>query len=178
MSRRHKRRRYERREPLRDDPLQRQLAGVLDSLNALGFLEALRAPSTLLSFGPKVARGGRWMGAVRWYRRPGYHNYQTLNLLGIWAQAAHDEEKQAPSVEVIVGTRTLHYNADFYNAESYFHHIQHTFETYYGNDAGPPPGAARLYAARYDAARRLDMRRAIETALKQWVSMHRPGYTS
>ena len=105
-------------------------------------------------------------GVVLWYRPPGYHHYQLLNLLGIWARGENDQ------IQIIVGTRALTYQGNYYNPESYFHHIRRTYETYYGKDASPPGGSGQLYTVIYDPARRLEIRRELDSTLAQWAQTH------
>jgi hypothetical protein len=148
----------------------RRLSAVLDGLDAFGVLERAqhRMPASQLCFGPKAVRGGMpaaWVGVVIWYRRPGYHNYKTLNLLGIWAR----ETGQA--VEIVVGRRTLNYVASHYNPESYFYHLQRTFETYYGSDASPAQGVGCILTVEYKSEQRLQQRSEIEAALNGWVKL-------
>ncbi|MGL4648429.1 MAG: hypothetical protein ACRC1H_03400, partial [Caldilineaceae bacterium] len=74
--------------PLRE--VQSELAAVLDGVNALGALDALREAglSKLLSGGPLVVQGSApapWVGAVIWQRAPGYFGYKMLTLYGVWA---------------------------------------------------------------------------------------------
>jgi hypothetical protein len=146
---------------------QQKLASILDELNAVGFLDAIqqRPPSSLLCFGSKAVHGAVpdiWSGVVIWYKPPGYHNYKRITLLGVWALGDTD----AP--QIIVGTRTLDYQESFYNAESYFYHLRRDFTTYYGRDASPPGESSRLFVDVYDPARRLELRRELESALMNW----------
>lgn len=153
----------QRNAPIR--ALESQLAAILDGLNAASVLENVqkRPPAGLLCFGPQIVRGGMWLGVVVWYRPPGYYNYQTINLLGVWAV------QNSESVTIIVGTRVLNFQLGFYNAESYFRHIRSTFETYYGKDAPPPDEANRLLTVDFDPTRRLDLRREVEAAVARWT---------
>jgi hypothetical protein len=145
-----------------------ELQRVLDDLNAFGFLDDARRKVTdeILCFGPKDVYGSSWSGVVIWFRPTGYHGYKALTLLGIWACADMD------TVPVIMGTRVLAFSAPFYNPEAYFHHIRHSFDLYYSDDASPPTEPDRLYGTAYIPSRRLEIRGEIETVLTQYWPDH------
>jgi hypothetical protein len=165
--------RRRRQQQLPQQAAQARLATALDNLNAASMLEERqrRVPSSLLCYGPKALRGSapvNWAAAVIWYRRAGHHHYKTLSLLGIWAL----QDGNNGGAQIIVGTRALAFTGAFYNPESYFYHLPRGFETYYGREAGPPPGATRLLDTAYDPGRRLQLRREIEAALLAWAERH------
>ena len=152
-------------EPVRQE--QTALSRVLDALNAFGLLDEIqrRPPASLLCFGPKDVSGGEdpaWCGSVIWFRRPHYHSYETLLLLGIWATG------NAASPQIIAGTRTLSYNGQPYNPEAYFHHLQRDFQAYYSGSVSPAVSAARIYGRVYAPSARLEMRRELEQAITRW----------
>lgn len=153
--------------PQRD--AQNALSRTLNLLNAYGVLEKVQQnpPGRTLAYGPKAVTSGRdeavYAGVVIWLRRPGYHNYDTLTLLGLWASG----DVQTP--HIIAGTRTLKYGGLPYNPESYFRNLSKDFSVYYGKSAPPPTEPARIYAATYDPDKRLEMRQAIAKAITQWM---------
>lgn len=163
------------------------LAAVLDSLNAAGLLSAIkrRPPAGLSAYGPKSFTGlvttlesllaadehdslgpFHWTGVVLWHKPKGYYHYQTLGLLGIWAR-----ETQT-GIGVLIAEKTLTFNAPVFNPESYYHHLKRRFDLFYEGDASPPDAAHTLLNVRYDAAKRLEQREALEAALRTWVSSH------
>jgi len=141
---------------------------TLNLLNTYGVLEEIQQgpPGGFLAFGPRAVYAPRgtdpYAGVVIWLRASGYHNYQRLTLLGLWACG----EATAPLV--IAGTRTLRYNGQPYSPESYFRHLRTDFTVYYEKSAPPPLEENRLYTAQFDAAQRLGMRKAIAEVLKGW----------
>lgn len=145
------------------------LAAALDALNAPGFLEEAqkRLPASLLCFGPKLTQGAGWAGVVIWHRPPGYYAYHTLGLAGVWASG------NLSTIEIIAGTRSLTYNEQPYNPESYFYQIKRGFELYYGNDPGPPEGASRFFSEIYDPSQRLPLREALRGALRRWTDLYK-----
>lgn len=147
------------------------LAAALDALNAPGFLEEAQKhlPASLLCFGPKLTQGAGWAGVAIWHRPPGYYAYHTLGLAGVWAVG------NISTIEIIAGTRSLIYNEQPYNPESYFYQIKRGFELYYGNDPGPPEEAGRFFSETYEAARRLTLREALRGALLRWTELYRQG---
>ncbi|MFW5691477.1 MAG: hypothetical protein ACOCXZ_03145 [Chloroflexota bacterium] len=172
------RRHYVSPAPPRRTPGQVRLLRTLDALDAPGVLDAVvaRPPEGLLVYGPLDFAGAadavEWAGVVVWYRPPGYHNYHTLGLLGVWAQA------DAAST-VCVGTRTLRFSAAHYNPESYFHHLKRSFVPYYGAHSAPPAAAAAtdaiLWQAAYTDDIRLSLRESIERVIAIWY--HNPPRT-
>lgn len=138
------------------------LAAVLDGLNVLDTLENLREllAAEFVVYGPGTLQGPGWLGAALWFRARGYYGYQTLSLLGAWALV------EAGEIVLRAGRRTLLYSAPVYQPESYHKLISRGFATYY-NDNGRPPAAedAALVVA-YAAARRLELRAALQEALQ------------
>lgn len=150
--------------PLRDT--QKALAVTLDGLNAFGALEDLRR----LRFSPRLCHGPAardgltpvaWVGAVIWHRPAGYLGYKTLTLIGVWAQAAQENESGAH--QIMVGMKRLAFAAPFYDAEAYFKLIPKAFDLYY-NDSGSPPDAPVLIF-NYDVKARLEARERVTAAL-------------
>lgn len=142
---------------------------ILDELDAFGVLNRFQRKSTdnLLCFGPKVVTSplnaiDTWAGIVVWYRPSGYHNYHRLTLLGIWVCG----DLAAP--QIVMGLRTLRYNEQPYNPESYFYHLQRDFSMYYGNDSGPPDAANIRMTTDYNNARRIEIRQQIASAVNNW----------
>jgi len=152
---------------------QADLSAILDGLNALGFLDDIRKknPRTVSLYGPKAMRGQigdengtrQWVGALVWYKPRGYHHYHTLTLLGIWAIEAED------GVEIVIGTKTLEFDAPIFNPESYYRHITRSFDLYYRGDGSPLP-EQQLYAIRYNAGERLALRETIYSTLVTWAA--------
>ena len=167
--RRHRRSKKSHQKPPQT-PVQRELHRILDDLNAFGFLEDARnrTPPEMLCFGPKDIYGPTWSGVVIWLRPAGYHNYQTLLLLGVWAATAIDE------AQILVGRRTLPFTAPFYNPEAYFHTIRRTFDIYYDGNTEPPADQDRLHEVVYDPSQRLAIRQDIEIALEQFMASNSP----
>ena len=147
------------------------LADALNDLNATGYLEAVQTEDfgQILCFGPKVLSGESWMAVVVWCRPRGYYGYRTLTLLGLWAVA----ESESGAIVIIMGTKMLPFSGHYFNAEAYFQHIRSRFDLYYAGEVSPPPDESRRYTTVYDPARRLDIRRDIESELAQWVESHR-----
>lgn len=164
-------------------PIQSLLSSVLDTLNAAGMLAAIkrRPPKRFSAYGPKTFTGSlavsgegipeQWAASVIWHKPRGYAAYQTLGLLGIWA-LGHGSE-----VRVLVGEKTLPFNAPIFNPESYYHHIKRKFNLHYAGDASPPLSdktGSILFDAQYDETERLETRKAIEAVLRQWVLREQP----
>ncbi len=150
------------------------LGAALDSVNAWGFLEvwAHEELRQINCFGPGVYRGflpTPWAGALLWYKRRGYYHYSTLHMVGVWACQGADDEA---AVDLLVGTKAIPYGVPFFNPEAYYRYLQTGFQMYYKDNGGPPPAARRLYSARYDPARRLAIRQAIEDTLAGWAAAH------
>lgn len=167
-----KRRQQMQQAPQRE--AQTGLARYLDNLNAFGVLEAVQQnpPDKKLYFGPGDYRGFTpvtWAATVIWFRPPGYHNYKTITLLGVWAAG------EVMSPEIVVGTRQLNFSAPFYNGESYFRQLRKSFETYYGKDAPPPEEANTLYKAHYESEKRLEMRQTIAKVIREWCDRVQKG---
>jgi len=166
-------RRIEGKRATANTPQHASLAAILDGLNAMGCLEALRKKRlrTISLYGPKALRGQldddggarSWAGAVAWYKPRGYHHFRVLTLLGIWAVAVED------GVQVVVGTKTLDFDAPVFNPESYYRQIKGRFDLYYRGDGSPPPETGCLYSVHYDAGERLPLRDAVESALAAWA---------
>lgn len=160
-----RRQRHNRQRPQTPAPRSDDLSRALDALNAWGYLEDCIAsePPTLNCFGPGVFRGllpQTWAGVCIWYKQRGYRHYQTLGLLGIWALRGDE------AITVTLGTKTLIYRHPIFNAEGYYFRIRQEFRTFYHDDGSPP--AQRSYTTVYDPARRLEIRRALESALADW----------
>ena len=162
-----------RRQPNAKTPQQMKLAGILDGLNALGFLEDTRKKrlSTISIYGPKAMRGQlqdgdstrQWAAALIWYKPRGYHHYRTLTLLGIWALDAEDD------AHLLIATKTLDFDSPVFNPESYHREIKRGFDLYYRGDAAPP-AEDHLWNMVYLADKRLALREAIQSTLAQWAS--------
>ena len=138
---------------------------VLDLLNAFDALAELsqRSYASILCYGPKALHGPAWSGAVIWYHGRGYHGYQTLNLLGVWA---HYRDSQ---ITISIGIRQLPYRAPVYDPGVYRVAIQNNFRLYYEDDGRPPAEADRLlFRSPFEAKQRLRLREALNDALRQW----------
>lgn len=167
-------RRIEGRKQQNNTPKQNDLAAILDGLNALGFLEGLRKKKlrTISIYGPKALRGQiesegkswQWAAAVTWYKSRGYHHYRTLTLLGIWAVEVED------GTQIIIGSKTLEFDAPVFNPESYYREIKKRFDLYYKGDGSPPPETDWLYRALYLADERLAQRDVVESTLAAWAA--------
>jgi hypothetical protein len=153
-------------------PQQMKLAGILDGLNALGFLEDMRKKRlhTISIYGPKAVRGHvtegestrQWAAALIWYKPRGYHHYRTLNILGVWALDAGDQ------THLLLATKTLEFDSPVFNPESYHREIKRGFELYYRGD-GAPPADNHLATIVYGADKRLALREEIKSILAQWA---------
>jgi hypothetical protein len=161
------------------DPFrQLDLAAVLDGLNAMGFLDDVRRKRLpgLSIYGPKAVKGtmraeaqnSQWAGGVVWYKPRGYHHYRTITLLGIWGVEV------AASTTILVGEKTLEFDAPVFNPESYYRSIKDKFELYYGDDCSPPEGD-RLCTLTYTPGERLAIRAALESVLSEWVKHLKSG---
>lgn len=141
-------------------PAPGRLFSLLNGLNAGGFLADIQQqpPANILIFGPKDIKGDTWAGMVLWYRLPGVYNYKIIHLLGVWAVDGIE------STTIIIGKSELPFIAAHYTAESYFKHIQHTFEIHYGKVSALPDD--RIYEAAYKPENRLKLRDEIEKILK------------
>ncbi len=153
--------------PLRE--AQAELAAVLDGLNALDALEALRerTVSRVLSGGPLTVQGALpapWVGALIWQRAPGYFGYKMLTLYGLWALQLPDR------LELRAGTRRLPYILDFYEADAYHKRIRREYALYYGDHSAPPGADDAAWTARYHTEERLTLRAEIGVVLAGLVS--------
>ncbi|MCA9903894.1 MAG: hypothetical protein KC547_08560, partial [Anaerolineae bacterium] len=141
---------------LRAQPIQAELAKILDDLDAWAAVETARARySRLIAWGPKIVKGdipSPWVGVVMWRRASGYTGYRTLSLGGVWAV----QDQQA--VRIIMGQRTLPYAAAFYEAEVYHKLMRKDFTIYYDDDGAPPAPLLRSLDATYDPQERLALR--------------------
>ncbi|MCA0452373.1 MAG: hypothetical protein LCI00_00135 [Chloroflexi bacterium] len=167
----------QRKQKATSAPILSILSTALDALNAAGLLAAIkrRPPKGLSVYGPKTFTGSlpasseipeQWVSSVMWYKPKGYQYYETLNLLGIWALGS------GQTARVIVGEKTLQFNAPVFNPESYYHHIKRKFDLHYAGNASPPLEAGSLlYDAVYDGTQRLPMRSALESTLREWVKV-------
>ncbi len=138
---------------------------ALDLLNAFDALAeiAQRDYQSILCYGPRICRGAAWSGVVLWYHRKGYHGYQTLNLLGVWAHY------RAGELAVTVGIRELPYRAPVYDPGVYRVAIQNSFRLYYDDRGQPPEGDDRvLYQAPFEPKERLRHRQALNELLRDW----------
>ena len=143
------------------DPLVR----ILNSLNVIEPLEALarRRKLPILCYGPATKRQPDAIRVVLWYLPKGsMQSYKTLYLFGIWALG------QAPNVDLIVGTRSLDYQASVYTAEAFWKIIKRDYATYYHDDGQPPPADAILYQAAYSEEQRLTIRQQIAEVIQAW----------
>ncbi|MCA9910148.1 MAG: hypothetical protein KC519_15930 [Anaerolineae bacterium] len=144
---------------LRAQPIQAELAKILDDLDAWAAVETARAYySRLIAWGPKIVKGdipSPWVGVVMWRRASGYTGYRTLSLGGVWAV----QDQQA--VRIIMGQRTLPYAAAFYEAEVYHKLMRKDFTIYYDDDGAPPAPLLRSLDATYDPQERLALRETI-----------------
>ena len=138
---------------------------ALDLINAFDELAELTQAEFkhILCYGPKAFRGQAWSGVVIWYHSKGYHGYQTLNLLGVWAHYRESE------LRLSMGIRTLSYRAPVYDPGVYRVAIQNNFNIYY-EDAGHPPGEEDrlLFRAHFDMKERLTLRQTLVELLQQW----------
>ena len=161
--------RIARRKPFggkrRDNAPQTPQDRMLDLVNAYDYLAAQTrdAFEHFLCYGPKILRQPAWSAVLVWYHRKGYHGYQTLHLLGIWA---HYRENAGL---LSAGIRPLPYRAPVYDAGVYRVAIQSNFRIYY-DDNGSPPGEddRLLYQAQFNETERLEHRRALREALQRW----------
>jgi hypothetical protein len=142
------------------------LSVVLDSLNALDTIDDVRLTDRKgwLCWGPRAFKGNGWMSALIWCKPATYHGYRLLTVIGIWAVAREG------GIDIIFGTKSLKYSAPFYEAEAYHKLMRDTFETYYTDKGSPPDESGRLYVVPYTADKRLEIRAALKSAIKDWVS--------
>ena len=138
---------------------------ALDLINAFDALAELPQAEfkNILCYGPKAVRGPAWSGVVIWYHSMGYHGYQTLHLLGVWAHYRDGE------LRLSMGIRQLSYHAPVYDPGVYRVAIQNNFRMYYDDD-GHPPGEDDhlLYRARFIMKERLAHRQTLVDILQKW----------
>lgn len=150
-----------RREQLPQTPHDR----ALDRINAYDTLAQLtrRDYRRALCYGPKSLRGSAWSAVVVWYHHKGYHGYQTLYLLGVWAHYDDDQ------ILLSIAERQLPYRAPVYDAGVYRVAIQNNFSLYY-DDAGGPPGAGDrlLHRCRFQEKQRLTQRQTLKDFVAGW----------
>ncbi|MCY4063732.1 MAG: hypothetical protein OXG53_15285 [Chloroflexi bacterium] len=145
---------------------------VLDLLNAYDALAELvqREFERILCYGPATVRGRAWSGVVIWYHSKGYHGYQTLRLLGVWAHYRENE------IMLSIGIRKLPYRAPVYDPGVYRVAIQNNFRIYYDDDGhAPEAGDSRLYRAPFRSRERLEHRQAVTDVLQSWMSEIKAG---
>ena len=138
---------------------------ALDLLNAFDALAELAQQDfeRILCYGPATVRGRAWSGAVVWYHCKGYHGYQTLRLLGVWAHY------RAGEIVLSIGIRRLPYRAPVYDAGVYRVAIQNNFRIYYDDDGHPPEdGDRHLYHAPFKLKERLEHRQALTDIVQSW----------
>ncbi len=140
---------------------------ALDLINAYDALAELTQSEypRILCYGPKQLSGGAWTGVALWHRRKGYHGYQTLWLLGVWAHYL------GQALTLSIGERALPYRAPIYDAGVYRVAIENGFRLYYEDDGGPPQAGDRLlYQAAFEPRERLKPRQALDRILETWQS--------
>ena len=150
-----------RREILPQTPHER----VLDLINAYDCMADLpRADyQHWLCYGPTPTRGSAWSGVVVWAHRKGYHGYQSLTLLGVWAHYVGDD------ILLSIGSRRLPYSAPVYDAGVYRAAIQSNFRLYYDDRGGPPgDGGGVLFRGNYSDGERLQHRQRLREIVSQW----------
>lgn len=150
-----------RRELLPQSPHDR----ALDRINAFDALAPLARGGYrgALCYGPKTLRGAAWSAAVLWYHHKGYHGYQTLHLLGVWANYDQDQ------ILISIAERQLPYRAPVYDASVYRVAIQNNFRLYYDDAGGPPANEDRvLHQSPYEENQRLDHRKALNEIVAGW----------
>lgn len=138
---------------------------ALDLINAFDALAKLPQGEFkhILCYGPKAVRGQAWSGVVIWYHSKGYHGYQTLFLLGVWAHYRKGE------LRLSIGIRQLSYRAPVYDPGVYRVAIQNNFRIYYDDDGHPPGEEDRLlFRARFSMKKRLTLRQTLVETLQKW----------
>ena len=141
---------------------QDQVLNLLNAFDALAEL-AQRDFKRVLCYGPRALQGPAWSGVVIWYRRKGYHGYQTLRLLGVWAHY------RAGELMLSIGIRSLPYRAPVYDPGVYRVAIQKNFRMYYDDDGHPPAkGDRTLYRAAFKSKKRLHHRQTLTDILRDW----------
>lgn len=150
-----------RREKLPQTPHDR----ALDRINAFDTLARLarREYRHALCYGPKSLRGSAWSAAVVWCHRKGYHGYQTLYLLGVWAHYVEDR------ILLSIAERQLPYRAPVYDAGVYRVAIQNNFGLYYDDAGGPPGNGDRLlHRCSFQEKERLTHRQTLQEIVAEW----------
>jgi hypothetical protein len=138
------------------------LARILDDLNIMDTLEAVRKRAKL-TYGPKIITSALpSKGVVIWRRAPGYHGYKTLTLLGVWASLSGETPM------IAIGRKQLSFSAPFYDADAYHKLIKGNYDLYYKDDNRPP--AQPVFSVPYAAEQRLMLRDAIATELANLAS--------
>lgn len=123
----------------------------------------LREYKRILCHGPKTVRGAAWSGVVIWYHSKGYHGYQQLGILGIWAQYAGDD------IVLSAAIRELSYRAPVFDPGAFRHNITSGFQLYYGDKGGPPGESDQLlFQAIFTARDRLKLREELREIAEQW----------
>lgn len=151
-----------RREEEKPRAPQDQVLNLLNVYDALADL-AGREYKTILCYGPRTCRAPAWSGVVIWYHSKGYHGYQTLNLLGVWAHYRQSEFLTS------IGIRSLPYRAPVYDPGVYRVAIQNNFKIYYTDDGHPPDKSDRtLYRAPFKSKERLIHRQTLAGLLQKW----------
>ena len=99
--------------PLDDKP-QTPHDRALDLINAYDSLANLTSLSypDILCYGPKALRRSAWSAVVIWHHQKGYHGYQLLELLGVWARY------QEADILLTIGRRRLPIARQFMMRES------------------------------------------------------------
>ena len=139
---------------------------ALDLVNAYDSLDRLasRDYPRVLCHGPKTLRRSAWSGVVMWYRDKGYHGYQLLRLLGIWARYKDGD------IWLALGLRELKYRAPIFDAGVYKVAIANNFQLYYHDDGRPPtPDERILFEARFALPERLRIRDGLGDSLMAWA---------
>lgn len=138
---------------------------ILDYLNTYDTFATLTLKSykRILCYGPQVIRKPGWTGVISWYLNKGYHGYQKLWLLGVWAHPHNTD------ILVTLGRRELKYRAAVYNPEGFHASIRKDFKLFYDDDGHPPTvsGTILLQAA-YKAKERLTLRQTLQSSITQW----------
>jgi hypothetical protein len=143
-------------------PLHDHALDLLNAFDALAQVKELQFRN-ILCYGLKALRGQAWSGALIWYHRKGYHGYQALRLLGVWAHYQNAE------LTLSIGIRQLTYRAPVYDPGVYRVAIQNTFRFYYDDDGHPPGDDDRLlFRAPFDVKKRLAQRQTLVDILQTW----------
>lgn len=169
------RRLQERQHRLTVVPVRAQLIAALDALNVWETLTVAKAaaPQTLIAEGPRTSHHHSdtqsVTGTVIWCRERAYGGHSQLVLLGVWATLTIN------GIDLVTGTKHLPFTAPHFNAESYHKIVRKDYHAYYADDHLPPPSEQRLSHFTYDAAQRLDQRKAIKTTLIAYMRANRAG---